>query len=242
MKRSSAPSTASKLSKNPSHRVFRWAGHLLGCVIYGLAKTLRARILHPERELARRNGEPGRIYSLWHGSMLYPAFFRRKMNASVLVSLSRDGEFIAGILGTLGYQTVRGSTSRGGGPALRRLIRALRDGQDVGIASDGPRGPALKVQPGILLLASQTGAPILPIVSGAACAKTFDSWDRFCLPLPFTRVSVVFGHPIHVARDIDKDQLEIKRLELEEEMLWAQAAADAVAKGNPIPPSRFPCD
>ena len=69
-------------------------------------------------------------------------------------------------------------------------------------------------------------------------AKTFDSWDRFCLPLPFTRVTVVFGRPIHVARDIDKDQLEIKRQELEEEMLWAQAAADAIAQGKPTPPSK----
>lgn len=223
-------------SEESAHRVSRWAGQLLGLAIYGLAATLRARILYPEREVPRREGAPGRIYSLWHGRMLYPAFFRRKLNAAVLVSLSRDGEILAGVLGTLGYRTVRGSTSRGGGPALRRLIRTLRDGQDIGIASDGPRGPANQVQPGILQLASLTSAPILPIVFGAAHAKMFDSWDRLCLPLPFTRVAVVFGRPVRVARDTDKRHLERKRLELEAEMLWAQAAADAAVEGCFAPP------
>ncbi|MFQ5914342.1 MAG: lysophospholipid acyltransferase family protein [Nitrospinota bacterium] len=214
----------------------RWGGRFIGAMAYALAATLRARILFPEREVSRTAGRSGRIYSVWHGRMLYPAFFRRKLRALVLVSLSRDGEILAGALQALGYRTARGSTSRGGPPALRRLLKSLQEGEDVAIASDGPRGPALRVQPGIIHLASRSGAPVIPIVFGAARAKTFASWDRFCLPYPFARVALVFGRPLTVPREADGLLLEAKRLELETEMLWALEAADAAAKGKPLPP------
>ena len=149
---------------------------------------------------------------------------------------SRDGEVLSGVLGALGYRTVRGSTSRGGAPALRRLIKTLRAGQDVGMASDGPRGPAWRVQPGIIHLAARTGAPIIPIIFGAARAKTFASWDRFCLPCPFTRVAVVFGRPVRVPPDADEALLEEKRRALEAEMDWTLKAADAEVRKKPLPP------
>ena len=220
----------------------RWEGRILGCVIYAVAATLRAKILFADREASGgvagsgQTEEIGRIYSLWHGRMLYPAFFRRNREASVLVSYSLDGERLAGALSVLGYRTVRGSSSRGGATALRHLLKALRSGRDVGIASDGPRGPALHVQPGIIQLASRSGAPILPLVFGAARAKTFSSWDRFCLPRPFARVALVFGKPVRVPREGDDTLLETKRRELETEMHWALEAADAAARGAPLPP------
>ncbi len=223
----------------PLRRILpRWEGRLIGMVVCALAATLRVRVLFAEREVPptpERAGGPGRIYSLWHGRMLYPVYFRRKLGASVLVSLSRDGEILAGALEILGYRTVRGSSSRAGAPALRRLLKTLRAGRDVGIASDGPRGPALRVQPGIIHLASRSGAPVIPIVFGAARAKTFASWDRFCLPLPFTGVAVVFGRPVRVPREADEALLEAKRLALETEMRWALEAADAAAQGRPLP-------
>lgn len=214
----------------------RCGGWLIGATLRVLAATCRAEVLFAEREPPRVSGRPGRIYSLWHGRMLYPAYFRRKARASVLISRSRDGEVLSGVLGALGYRTVRGSTSRGGAPALRRLIKTLRAGRDVGMASDGPRGPAWRVQPGIIHLAARTGAPVIPIVFGAARAKTFASWDRFCLPCPFTRVAVVFGRPVRVPPDADEALLEEKRRALEAEMDWTLEAADAAVRKRPLPP------
>ncbi len=217
----------------------RWAGRLIGAGFYALAASLRPRILFPNREIpcsTPSSGKPGRIYSLWHGRMLYPAYHRRRTKASVLVSRSRDGELLAGVLETLGYQTIRGSTSRGGTQALRRLLKTLKAGHDVGIASDGPRGPAYRVQAGIIHLACRSGAPVIPIVFGAEHAKTFDSWDHFCLPYPFTAITLVFGRPMMVPPGADGDLSEAKRLELEMEMNWSMRAADAAARKEPLPP------
>lgn len=223
-------------SDRPGRAGARWGGRLIGVIVCALAVTWRVRVFFPEREVPRTRGRPGRIYSLWHGRMLCPAYHRRNQGAAVLVSRSRDGDILAGALGVLGYRAVRGSTSRGGAPALRRLLQALRAGRDVGIASDGPRGPALRVQPGIIHLASRSGSPVVPLVFGAARAKTFASWDRFCLPYPFARVALVFGRPVTVPPEAGADGIEAKRLELEREMLWALQAADAAAKGRPLPP------
>ncbi|HJM42122.1 MAG: lysophospholipid acyltransferase family protein [Nitrospinota bacterium] len=220
----------------PGGLLLRCGGRIIGAALRVLAATCRAKVLFAERELPRAPGGPGRIYSLWHGRMLYPAYFHRKLRGSVLVSRSRDGEILTGALGALGHRTVRGSTSRGGTLALRRLIKTLRAGGDIGVASDGPRGPARRVQPGIIHLAARSGAPIVPIVFGAARAKTFASWDRFCLPCPFTRVALVFGRPLRVPPDADEALLEEKRRALEAEMDWTLEAADAAVQKRPLPP------
>jgi lysophospholipid acyltransferase (LPLAT)-like uncharacterized protein len=221
----------------------KWGGRLVGVAVYALATTLRPRFLFfdrvPDRETPSSPappGTPGLIVSLWHGRMLYPAYVGRKLKPTVLVSMSRDGELLAGVLRTLGYQTVRGSSSRGGASALRKLLRTLKAGYDVCIASDGPRGPAFRVQAGIIHLASRSGVPIVPAVFGAAHAKIFGSWDRFCLPYPFTPVTLVFGRPVTVPRGADEALLEAKRLELEMEMNWAMSAADAAARKESLPP------
>jgi lysophospholipid acyltransferase (LPLAT)-like uncharacterized protein len=161
--------------------------------------------------------------------MFFPAYYFRGQEASVLTSRSRDGELLAGVLKLLGQEVIRGSSSRGGARALGELCRRLRAGKDVALTSDGPRGPRRRVQPGIIHLARRTGAPILPVVFGASREKTFQSWDRFCLPLPFSRVALVFGPPVEVARDLSGEALEKKRRELEEAMEWATQVADKAA-------------
>jgi hypothetical protein len=194
-----------------------------------LGATLRREILRRDREESLKRREIGMIYSLWHGRMFFPVYFFRGQKTSILVSQSRDGELITGLLQILGQKVIRGSSSRGGARALVELCRRLEAGQDVALTPDGPRGPRHRVQPGIIGLASRTGAPILPIAFGASRKKTFQSWDRFSLPLPFSRVALVFGPPVEVAGGLSAEALEEKRRELEGAMEWTTQAADAAA-------------
>ncbi len=199
----------------------------LGTLLLGV--TLRREILHRDREESVKRREIGVIYSLWHGRIFFPVYYLRGQRTSVLASQSWDGELITGVLQILGQRVIRGSSSRGGARALVELCRRLEAGQNVALTSDGPRGPRHRVQHGIIDLASRTGAPILPVVFGASIKKTFQSWDRFCLPLPFSRVALVFGPPVEVARDLSEEALEKKRRELEGAMEWTTQAADAAA-------------
>lgn len=152
------------------------------------------------------------IYAVWHGRILMipwvNARLRRTQGARavrVLASRSRDGELLARFVGGFGLSAVRGSSSRGGAVALRTLASALAAGDDVAVVPDGPRGPRCRVQPGIVVLAASSGAPIVPVGFSARPARRLGSWDEFLIPLPFARCAVVFGAAAAVARDADRE-------------------------------------
>ena len=110
-----------------------------------------------------------------------------------MISEHRDGEIIAQIAERLGYTTVRGSSSRGGGRALIGLMRAIESGRDGAVTPDGPRGPAHVFAPGAAIASQRTGAALLPVRASASRAWRLKSWDRFLVPKPFARVRVVYG-------------------------------------------------
>jgi lysophospholipid acyltransferase (LPLAT)-like uncharacterized protein len=124
-----------------------------------------------------------------------------------------------------GLAIVRGSSSRGGLEALRELARALRAGEDVAMVPDGPRGPACRLQGGIVVLAATTGAPIVPVGVAAWPARRLASWDRFMVPVPFARCAVAFGSLVEVKRHDDR---EAARARVEGALDEATAAADAL--------------
>lgn len=147
---------------------------------------------------ARRIGKGRLIYAFWHSRMFVPAFTHRGRGVGVLSSVHRDGEIMSRTLVRLGFRSVRGSTTRGGAEGLRGLM-GLEGECDLAITPDGPRGPRWEVKPGILFLAGALGLPILPSGILVAPAWELRSWDRFQLPKPFARASVVFGEPMEVA-------------------------------------------
>jgi hypothetical protein len=176
-----------------------------------------------------RAGRP-LIYAVWHGRILIlpwlNARFRRTDGARavrVLASRSRDGELVAAFVRRFGMDVVRGSTSRGGAPALRQLARAVRAGLDVAVVPDGPRGPSCRAQAGIVSLAALTGAPIVPVGVAARPARRLRSWDRFMVPVPFARCAVVLGPALAVARTEDR---EAGRLRVERALQEATETAD----------------
>lgn len=212
----------------------RWLGPLLPTLgatcVRALGATLRVKFAGTAPLEAFWAGQRPLIYIVWHGRILMVpwlnAHLRRARGAravSVLASRSRDGELLARYVRRFGLGTLRGSSSRGGAGGLRGLARALRAGEDVALVPDGPRGPCWQLQPGVVTLASLTGAPVVPLGFAAWPARQLATWDRFLVPLPFARCVLLFGEPLVVPRDGDRDRV---RKELERALLDATTEAD----------------
>lgn len=161
-------------------------------------------------------GKPAML-SLWHDELFALMHVRRTLRIVTIVSQSRDGEYLARLLQALGLETARGSSSKGGLKALLQAARFMRKANYNGcITVDGPRGPRHIVKPGAIILAFKTPAHVVPIRLFPHKAKKFRSWDRFQLPLPFSRVDIVFGTPYRIsAAELTEDVLERERLALE---------------------------
>jgi lysophospholipid acyltransferase (LPLAT)-like uncharacterized protein len=191
------------------------AGPALGAIaVRLLAATLRVR--REEAKIAPLwAARAPLIYAMWHGRLLLLPYLYGHRGARTLTSRSRDGELVANWIRRFGLDPVRGSSSRGGGEALRVLTRALRSGHEVVVVPDGPRGPREVLKLGVIALARLSGAPIVPVAVGASREWRLRSWDEFRIPRPFARCVVRFGEPIHVSRAADRAGEEAARKEVE---------------------------
>lgn len=146
----------------------------------------------------------------------YPRRRQPQRRLAALISASRDGAFLSVVLNQFGVQAARGSSSRRGPQALLELTTWAQRGYDVAITPDGPRGPCYKVQPGVIALAQLTGFPIVPVTYKAAWKVQLKSWDRFQVPLPFSRCEVSFMKPFRVSREASEEEREGIRAQLEQ--------------------------
>jgi len=171
------------------------AGVLLAWLARLWVLTLRVRV-HGMGVLGAGDGP--RVLAFFHGTQLMLHRLPRVRRTCVMVSHSRDGDVQAAALGALGFDVVRGSSSRGGARALAAMVRKLRQAEtDAVFAVDGPRGPYGVVKPGALLAAERAKARIIPAGADARRKVVLErAWDRFVLPWPFTRVDIVLGDPI----------------------------------------------
>jgi lysophospholipid acyltransferase (LPLAT)-like uncharacterized protein len=144
----------------------------------------------------------------------------------ILISRHRDGELISRTVRHFGMETVRGSSTRGGIVGIKGLVRALQKGYDVAIAPDGPRGPRCKVQPGVIQLAKLSGRPIFPFTFSATPRKVLHTWDRFIIPLPFSRGVFVWGEPIWIDHSEGEEEMKQKAWLLERKLLEITELAD----------------
>jgi lysophospholipid acyltransferase (LPLAT)-like uncharacterized protein len=193
---------------------------ILAGAVYALAgvigPTLRQEVLgwqHIERVHAT-----GRrcIYSFWHRTIFLAMWKWRHQGVVAMTSANFDGQLLRRALEQFGYGTTHGSSSRGGLRGLAVLARRLQQGHDAAFAADGPRGPRYVAKAGPVLLARRTGCPIVGFHLFAERAHTFEkSWDRFQVPHLFSRVVLVVGAPIEVARKADRDTLDGKHAELQ---------------------------
>lgn len=189
--------------------------------------SLRKRICSDELE--EKDGwvsTPGVIVLVWHQRLFTLATSFPGTNFRILVSQHADGEMLARVLERFDLEAIRGSTTRGFVGAIRELVS--KQGEDVRIAitPDGPRGPPMKLQQGAIYLASKTGLPILLTGIGLSSSWTFNSWDRFKLPRPFSRALVRVGKLIKIPPDLSREEIEHWRLKVEEAMCEILADTD----------------
>ncbi len=171
------------------------------------------------------------IYAVWHGRILLLPYLYGHRGCHVLASRSRDGELVARWISRFGLRPVRGSSTRGGGEAFRRLTRALRGGGEVVVVPDGPTGPREVLKSGVIALARLSGAPILPTAVGASREWRLGSWDEFRIPKPFARCVIRFGEPIRVPPTADRSAQEAARKEVEAALRGLTWQVDEEARG-----------
>lgn len=178
------------------------------------------------------------ILTFWHAGIFTVIWYLQRLSragalVTYLVSPSVDGELAVRMLSRIGARSVRGSATRSGVKAMRELYRSIaRENGSPVVLPDGPQGPRHHCKPGSLLLAGLSGAPIQPIGCAARWAWQLPTWDRLLLPLPFSRVVITFGEPYRIPRGLDEDELEARRVELEQALLELDhAAATAAGRG-----------
>ncbi len=138
------------------------------------------------------------IFACWHRDILPAIAYCRPSRPWLLISKSLDGDILVSTLARDGFGFVRGSTGHDGYEGFVGLLRALREGHHLGLAVDGPRGPAGVVREGVLQLAWRAGAPIVPLRVACRRAMVLGTWDRTIVPRPLSRVTVVAGAPLRV--------------------------------------------
>lgn len=175
----------------------------------------------PEKILQRLRGGKNYIVAHFHQDEI--SLIQRRMNSNfcVMTSTSTDGEMMGRFLNKLGYNCVKGSTTRGGSRALLELIKIMKaERENAAIAVDGPRGPIYEVKSGVVILSKESGAPILPVVVRTSNALCFyKSWNKALLPKPFSTVDIKFGHVIEISKDAGKEDITAYAQLLEQELI-----------------------
>ena len=185
-------------------------------LIRGIGSTLRLNVEGFERF---EKDDHKLIFCGWHGkSFIFANQFRNK-GYWVIISNSNDGDIQNRVFTKLGYQSIRGSTGRGGVRAALEGVRKLKEGGTMAITPDGPRGPSRIVQGGVMLMAQKSGAALVPVGIVAKWAWiSKKSWDSYMLPLPFSPARISFGEPIYVPANATEEELEAIRLLLQEKI------------------------
>jgi lysophospholipid acyltransferase (LPLAT)-like uncharacterized protein len=198
---------------------------LIAWLIRLVAATLRYECRDPYGTISEERKHPV-IFSIWHNRLgLCMIIFRDLVGPhspsrrlAAIVSASGDGGLVARILEHFSVQPVRGSSSRRGPQALLELTSWAERGYDLAITPDGPRGPCYVVQDGVTSLSQLTGLPIVPVGYHLQWKLRLKSWDRFQIPLPFSRWTVIFGKPFVVPRDASDEIRQAIPAELEKEL------------------------
>jgi hypothetical protein len=163
-----------------------------------LASSWRIEVFNQERWRSLVDAGRPHVFLLWHEVLLPLLWHHRHQGIAIVVSEARDGQYLSDLAATLGYCTVRGSSTRGGARALLGAVRQLQAGGAVAFTPDGPRGPRRELKPGVVAAAQRGGGAVVPIHAEADRAWRLHSWDRFMIPKPLARVRITYGMPFEI--------------------------------------------
>lgn len=185
--------------------------NILCYLIFTLLKIVKTtyRFEYQNAQFLIDQGHSDRSYILavWHQNILASILAHLDRKYSMIISPSKDGEYVAKVCEYFGHEPIRGSSSKGGVKALINSIRSLKLGVPSAVAVDGPRGPLYNIKPGVFEMARKSGVPIIPLTVRPKNFWTFKkSWDQFRFPRPFTKIIIHYGDPIYVSESLSKNE------------------------------------
>lgn len=204
--------------RNP--QLLRLLPPLAKLIMSGVYHSCRKTIINLEAETQLvRQGRPI-LYTCWHGQLAYVfcTFPYKPRKLVLMASPSFDGEMISRIAEKFSAEVFSGSRNKGGLVALKKIAVLMRQGKDGGIIADGSRGPYHHLQKGVVMLARDASAAIIPVAVASERKVVLNTWDKFEFTLPFSRVALLYGEPFEVPPDAKGKQLGEFRLQLENKL------------------------
>ena len=180
---------------------------------------------------ARREFEENCIFVFWHEYILLPTMIWGNSNITLFVSQHRDADWLVNTAKHIGFDAIRGSTTRGGPSAIRACKEKMKT-HSLGITPDGPKGPRREMALGAVYLASRLQKPIVPVGFGYQNPCWLKTWDRFALPTPGSRVRAIMGPKVHVPRKANREELESYRCRVEQDITTLCEVCEQAAEGN----------
>jgi len=201
-------------------------------LLKSLRRSLRICHFFEDEEKTRYflDGERRAILCFWHGRLLMMPFSIQTKEAAIMISQDNEGDFVSRFMERYGYESIRGSASRGSLSAMKKMLACHRRGKHLGITPDGPSGPQHQVKSGVLELAKLTGTPILPLTFGAYPRRVLHSWDEFVIPFPFATCVFFWGEPLWVSRVSGKERMGEAQRVLQERMEKITMKADECSR------------
>ena len=166
--------------------------------------------VHPDAKVFM-DGKGNAIFAFWHWRMMLLPAINPSRKMHVLISEHRDGKLISQVIHHFGQDTVVGSSSKGGTEAVRNIVRLLKNGDNISITPDGPRGPNQQAEMGIVTIAKISKKPVLPVTFCASKNKRMKSWDKFMVAKPFSRIVFCIGAPIMVENADEEARIAIEK-------------------------------
>ena len=157
------------------------------------------------------------LFVFWHGDLLFQPFFyqnlRKAPKAKVIISEHFDGQVIAKMATYLGLGSIHGSSTRNGAKVLIAALKTMRDGEDLAITPDGPKGPRHEVKDGVVMIAQKAKAKIVVLSCVPKRCWRLKSWDRFSIAKPFTTLDFYASEALDIS-DMDREEAKAKIEEL----------------------------
>ncbi|HKS80175.1 MAG TPA: lysophospholipid acyltransferase family protein [Candidatus Acidoferrales bacterium] len=185
-------------------------------VVRLIGPTLRFEVVGVHNAANLRDSEEPAIGAFWHRCIFPAIWIWRGRGIVVMNTVNFDGQWTRRVIERLGFGTAQGSSSRGAMEGLMVMAQRLQDGHSVAFTIDGPRGPRFVAKPGAVILARRTGNPVTLFHICLERAFTLKkSWDRFQIPLPFSRAVMFVAPPIRVPTDAGSEVMHEKQKEIQ---------------------------
>jgi Uncharacterized protein conserved in bacteria len=213
--------------KDIKQSILRFIGNASISTLAGvLCNTLKIDSVNSEEIDSLIKQKKNFILVFWHGTMLIPWYLHRNEKLVALVSKSKDGQLLAKLLDRWNYKVIRGSSNDGGRVALKSMIDFVEKDHSLCLTPDGPKGPIHKFKAGAVVTAARTGVPL--ILCGVWNEKKkilSKSWDKFEIPLLFSKVKILYSSPIYIENNVSRVELTKYIVECEEKMEKLQQLA-----------------